>query len=205
MFQTAQLFEELVEVSGRLSLCPAAQVSGYHQCGVVTAFDLNRFENRRVWHDNAEAAERLFNGGINWNMHTDPSRPLSINGNLRIGGFLTGNQRELTATVSARRGSNFNTSVSWRRSDINLPEGEFVTNLVGTRFNYSFTPLINFQSLIQYNDAANNWAGNFRFGWLNTAGTGLFVVFNNTRALEGLGPINRSFIVKYTRQFDVLR
>ena len=145
------------------------------------------------------------NGGINWNMHTDPSRPLSINGNLRIGGFLTGNQREVKATVSARRGSNFNTSVSWRRSDINLPEGEFVTNLVGTRFNYSFTPLINFQSLIQYNDAADNWAGNFRFGWLNTAGTGLFVVFNNIRSLEGLGPINRSFIVKYTRQFDVLR
>jgi hypothetical protein len=44
-----------------------------------------------------------------------------------------------------------------------------------------------------------------RFHLLETAGTGLFVVYNNTESLEGLGPINRAFIVKYVRQFDLLR
>ena len=39
---------------------------------------------------------------------------------------------------------------------------------------------------------------------VETAGTGLFVVYNNTESLEGLGPINRVFIVKYVRQFDLL-
>ena len=32
-----------------------------------------------------------------------------------------------------------------------------------------------------------------------------FLVFNNTEAFNGLGPVDRAFIVKYSRQFDLLR
>lgn len=74
-----------------------------------------------------------------------------------------------------------------------------------SRFNYSFTPLINFLSPIQYNDSASDWSWNFRFGWQNTAGTGLFVVYSEIQRLEGRGPINRTSIIKYSRPFDVLR
>jgi len=35
--------------------------------------------------------------------------------------------------------------------------------------------------------------------------TGLFVVYNDTESLNGLGPINRAFVVKLARQFDVFR
>lgn len=41
--------------------------------------------------------------------------------------------------------------------------------------------------------------------WLQTAGTGLFVVYNDTESLEGIGPINGAFIVKYVQQFDLHR
>ena len=140
-----------------------------------------------------------------WRFNTDQSRALSLASGMTVGGFYTGNQRSFNHTVAVRRGANLNASLSWRRNDINLPEGEFVSNLVQARFNYSFTPLINFQSLVQYNTSARNWSGNFRLGWQNTAGTGLFVVYNETQRLEGLGPINRTFVVKYSRQFDVLR
>ncbi len=151
---------------------------------------------------------------IDWRFNTDSSRALSFSSTLTVGGFYSGNQRSFSTTVNGRRGSNLSASVGWNRSDINLPEGEFVTDLVQTRFNYSFTPLINLQSLVQYNTRSSNWSGNFRFGWLNTAGTGLFIVYNETQGLEGFtapradrhfGPIRRSFIVKFSRQFDVLR
>ncbi len=145
------------------------------------------------------------NAEIDWRFNTDASRALQFVSTLTVGGFYSGNQRSFSTTVNARRGSAARGSVIWRRSDVNLPQGDFVTNLLQTRFNYSFTPFINFQSLIQYNDRTNNWSGNFRLGWLNTAGTGLFVVYNETQGLEGLGPISRSFIVKFSRQFDVLR
>ena len=32
----------------------------------------------------------------------------------------------------------------------------------------------------------------------------MFVVYNDTESLNGLGPINRLLIVKYVRQFDIL-
>lgn len=145
------------------------------------------------------------NAEIDWRFNTDSSRALSLNANLTVGGFYTGNQRSFVTTVNARKGANLNVSMAWNRKDVNLPEGAFINNLVQTRFNYSFTPLINFQSLVQYNDRSKNWSGNFRFGWLNTGGTGLFIVYNETQGLDGLGPIRRSFIVKFSRQFDVLR
>ena len=138
-------------------------------------------------------------------IRTDRSRGVSLDWSSVIGGFYTGNERTFSVSVNARAGATVNTSLTWQRSDINLPEGEFVTNLLQTRLNYSLTPRINFQSLIQYNDRASNWSGNFRFGWLSTAGTGLYVVYNETQLLEGLGPVNRNLVVKYSRQFNILR
>ena len=46
---------------------------------------------------------------------------------------------------------------------------------------------------------------NARFGWLSTAGTGLFIVYNEGQIADGFfrwsQPQARSLIVKYTRQF----
>jgi len=60
------------------------------------------------------------------------------------------------------------------------------------------------QSLLQYNDRTSRWSTNLRFHWLETGGTGLFLVYNDTESLNGLGPTNRAFIVKYAKQFDIL-
>jgi hypothetical protein len=69
----------------------------------------------------------------------------------------------------------------------------------------NFTPSLLVQSLIQYNDRTERWSTNLRFHWLQTAGTGLFVVCNDTESLQGLGPVSRAFIVKYVQQFDLLQ
>ncbi len=72
------------------------------------------------------------------------------------------------------------------------------------RVTYNFSPSVFVQSLLQYNDRTDRWSTNLRFHWLQTAGTGLFVVYNNTESLNGIGPVNRAFIVKYVQQFDLL-
>ena len=78
----------------------------------------------------------------------------------------------------------------------------FTTLLAGIRLGYFFSPRIYFQSLVQYSDQSDNWSANLRFGWLSTAGTGLFVVYNQTYGVDSLsGPLNRSLIIKYSRQF----
>ena len=63
------------------------------------------------------------------------------------------------------------------------------------------------QTLLQYNDSADIWSANLRFGWLQAANTGLFIVFNeisDTGALFGQ-PQARSITLKYSRLFNVLR
>jgi hypothetical protein len=75
---------------------------------------------------------------------------------------------------------------------------------VGVRVGYFFTPRVFLQSLVQYNNQAHVWTANARFAWLSTAGTGLFVVFNEGQEANGffdwIRPQSRSVVVKYTRQ-----
>ncbi len=144
---------------------------------------------------------------LGWRWNTNRADPFSYSGGLDYGGFLSGHQRTLDTTVNLRWGTRLITSASWLYNDIDLAEGEFVANLGQFRVAYNFTPLIYLQALVQYNDDSDIWSSNVRFNWLNTAGTGLFIVYNDTEGLGNtlIGPQNRSLTVKYTRQFDIHR
>jgi hypothetical protein len=80
-----------------------------------------------------------------------------------------------------------------------------VTNLWVGRLTYNFSTSVNTSTLIQYNDRTRRWSTNLRFNWQRDAGTGLYVVYNDTEGFEGLGPVNRTFIIKYSHMFDVLK
>ena len=134
---------------------------------------------------------------------TNPSKIVSINIRSVTGGFFGGKKFANTATLTIRGGDKFSSEFGLSRNDISLPNGDFNTNIFKGRISYSFTPLIFAQSLIQYNSVADLWSANVRFGWLQRANTGLFIVYNETRA-EGLIN-NRSITIKYSRMFDVLK
>ena len=146
-------------------------------------------------------------GGLFYRMraNTDQRKWLSAEMEWEIGRFLTGHQNSPELQVVIRQGGRFSIDATWSYRSIDLPEGAFDTNLGNMRVTYNFTPSVFIQSLIQYNDRSSRWSTNLRFHVLETAGTGLFVVYNDTESLRGLGPVNRAFIVKYVRQFDLLR
>ena len=146
-------------------------------------------------------------GGLFFRMraNTDARKWISAEMEWELGRFLTGNQNSPELQVVLRDGGRLAVDTTWAHRSIDLPEGSFRTNLANMRVTYNFTPSVFVQSLIQYNDRTDRWSTNLRFHVLETAGTGLFVVYNDTESLEGLGPINRAFIVKYVRQFDLLR
>jgi hypothetical protein len=108
--------------------------------------------------------------------------------------------------VRFRIGDVFNTEFNWSRNDITLPGGAFVTNLISSRVSYSFSPRVYVQALLQYNDRADLWSSNVRFGWLNQANTGLFVVYNDTQGFDGstLMRPDRSVTIKFSRLLDLL-
>lgn len=143
-----------------------------------------------------------------WVFFTNESAPVSFNGGLNAGGFLSGSRMNPYGTVTIRRGSSFSASVRLDYNDVSLDEGDFSTTLAGLRLAYFFTPRIYVQSLTQYSDQADIWSTNVRFGWLNDAGTGLFVVYNQANGfdlLERDTPLNRGFTIKFTHLFDVAR
>ena len=149
--------------------------------------------------------------------NTNAAARLSLSSNVNIGSFLSGSRWGGDASLTFRPSASFSTSARINYFDVDLPEGEFDTVLLGLNLGYFFTPRIYVQSLIQRSSQIDAWSANLRFGWLNTAGTGLFIVYNNVQGFnfhDGLnpngghfvesGPLARSLIVKFTRQFNVL-
>ena len=140
-----------------------------------------------------------------WDFDTNPSAPFSIISRLELGGFYTGTKFGGAATFTYRPSAAFTSSLLVDYQDVNLDEGDFVRSVLGLKLGYFFTPRISIQSLVQYSNQAESWTANARFAWLNTAGTGLFVVFNDAEQAEGIAnwtrPQARSLTIKYTRQF----
>ena len=150
-------------------------------------------------------------GAYDWNevslsYNSDSSAPVTVGMSFQGSGFFGGELRSYGPSLGFRRGETVNVALHWSRNDIDLPEGQVVTNLATARVAYNFSPRLFAQSLLQYNDSADLWSVNFRFGWLQDANTGLFVVYKET---DGLGDIphtsaGRSLIVKCSYLFDIL-
>jgi hypothetical protein len=146
---------------------------------------------------------------------TNEGKPISFEERLFVGGFFGGNRISSTSSLLVRAGDRFNAEFSLQRNDVNLPAGDFTSNLFRTRLRYAFSPRIFLQNLVQYNDQADIWSVNVRFGWLQSANTGLFLVYNQASGLDltnddfvfyGFGDlINRSLTIKYTHLIDVFR
>jgi hypothetical protein len=167
--------------------------------GVVTPFQI--FPGITVpqgTYDHAEAMIVSFTNQGHW---------ISFRNTLQAGGFFGGDRVSMSPAVRLRTGEAFNAEVSWSYNNIDLPLGDFTTNLVRTRVSYSFSPRVFVQGLLQYNSRAEIWSTNLRFGWLQAANTGLFVVYNDTQDLSDLSTQNvgRSLVVKFSRLFDVFQ
>jgi hypothetical protein len=135
------------------------------------------------------------------------SAPIRIEGRIDIGGFYDGFRKGGSATVSGRVSDALQGSLRAQYYDVDLEGGSFQTAVLSLRGTYAFTPRIFLQSLIQYNDQSRNLSSNIRFGWLNTAGTGLFIVYNDLEHLGSMdrtglerGPTQRGLVIKFTRQ-----
>ena len=135
---------------------------------------------------------------------SNPSAPLSVSFRGDVGGLYNGTRNGVNVTLTARKGASLTSSLLLDYQDVHLDQGDFVRSLVGVRFGYYFTPRIFALSLVQYSNQARAWTTNARFGWLNTAGTGLFVVLNDGREADSffrwVRPQARSLVIKYTRQ-----
>ena len=140
---------------------------------------------------------------------TSSQVPVVWSTNLILGRFFSGNRRGGNTTLSFQFGGALTGALGFEYNRIELPGpgGRCDATLLSSRIGYSFSPNLYLQSLIQYNTQTAVWSGNLRFGWVDTAGTGLFIVYNE-RQNDRLGGITTSLMertvsLKFSRQLDI--
>jgi hypothetical protein len=166
--------------------------------GVIDAFEIVE----DVWiqpgtYDHEEISVQYF---------SDESKPFSYGLHAVVGGRFGGDRVSIEPSIAYRIGETFRTelSINYNDYDLPVPNGEFTANLARWRISYSFTPKMQLQALVQYNEIDDVVGTNIRFSWLQSANSGLYLVYNEVDEREaGSLPTGREFIVKYSHIFDV--
>ena len=137
---------------------------------------------------------------------TNKSKNLSFNSRSYFGTYFGGYKISNNVSLNFRSGDKFSTLISINANNIKI-KGEVLNAVIsGLNLTYSFTPRMFLQSFIQYNNVSNLFSVNTRFGLLNDANTGLFIVFNIFKDSDIIDEINNQQItIKYTHSFDLLK
>ena len=144
-----------------------------------------RFTNTRIVY--APGQQRAISGGLSFDR----------------GGFFGGERTGVGYTFGRiYLSSQLNVEPSLSFNWLELPEGDFRTDLVSVRTTYTLTPRMFVAALVQYNSTLDSLGTNLRFRWEYQPGSELFVVYTDERdTLDPRGPFieNRAFVVKATR------
>ncbi|MEY3668284.1 MAG: hypothetical protein RL572_1824 [Pseudomonadota bacterium] len=140
-----------------------------------------------------------------------------------------GAQRKVSGILSLRVGdfwSGTNTSIgfgsgrielspqlslepSYSINKVELPEGDFRTELSSLRVTYTLSPRMYLGGLIQYDSNASSFSTNLRFRWEWAPGSEFFVVYSDDRNTDpfghpsGLELRNRGFAVKINKLLQI--
>ena len=143
------------------------------------------FTNTRIVY--APGQQRVVSGGLSFDR----------------GGFFGGERTGVGYTFGRMYlSSQLNVEPSLSFNWLELPEGDFRTDLVAVRTTYTLTPRMFVAALVQYNSTLDSLGTNLRFRWEYQPGSELFVVYTDERdTLDPRGPFleNRAFVVKATR------
>ena len=153
---------------------------------------------------------RIPRGGYNFGdvtMSYQLGQQRRFNGNLSFnkGTFYNGDITGITLS-SARYAilKQWSVEPSITFQDVNLPAGDFRTQLLRVRTDYAFTPRMFLSSLVQYATSGNLFSTNVRFRWEYKLGSELFVVYTDERDTTKPGYPdlrNQAFVVKFNRLF----
>ena len=127
---------------------------------------------------------------------TDRSRALSGTFKYTGGEFYSGTISGFEGGVRLRVSEHLAGSIDYSRSGVELPQGDFTTEVRRFRIDYSFTTRMFLNALIQYNSAARTWSTNIRYRFIYRPLSDLYVVYSDARteALRG----NRTLTLKHT-------
>ncbi len=122
-----------------------------------------------------------------------------------IGDFYNGEQREVDFGLNWLPGPRFSGEFSYLYTDIDLPQGAFISRLVRMRSTVAFTSQWFWISLLQYDNVSDSVGLNSRLHWNPRAGEDFYLVvnynFDADGVFNGLNTRQSEVVLKYTRNF----
>jgi hypothetical protein len=175
--------------------------SGSTNFTVTRTFD-RLFEPFDIRNDISIAAGDYEYTSYDGNVNIGQGRQITGNTRLSWGEFWNGHNKAVSGAIGWRPEYHFSFDGTYSRNHVTLPNGSFVTNLIGTRFLYAFTPRAFFNAFLQYNADTRQLSSNIRFNITYRPLSDVYVVYNDTREPGRDRIIGRSFAIKLTRMID---
>jgi len=121
------------------------------------------------------------------------------------GSFYSGHKTTLSLSRGRMNaGSRLSLEPAYLLNVVDLKEGSFTSQLVGSRVTYTMTPMMFTSALLQYNSSSHSVSANVRLRWEYRPGSEFFVVYNEERdTLARRFPelSGRALILKINRLF----
>ena len=146
---------------------------------------------------------------------TNLSKPLSADIELILGQYINGDRRSLSLGGGMRTGSKFTIGPRYELNDVTLTDAgqmkrEVTAHIFGVRTSYSFSPDLSLRALVQWDTQQDRFVSNFRFNYIISPGSNLYVVYNERRDNGELSddtllgdPLDRTLIVKLAYLFNL--
>ncbi len=116
--------------------------------------------------------------GLELAMFSNQSRLLGVRGLFGWGDFYDGARTSVRLTFGVRASKHVQTESLWVYNDVELPQGAFDIGLFSQRVDFTFTPNLRLNTIVQYNDDTEDLGLNVRLHWIYRPGSDLFVVYN---------------------------
>lgn len=115
-----------------------------------------------------------------------------------IGGFYSGNRKNISAEVNYRRQPWGNFGFTFEANELSFDEeyGNSTLLLIGPQLEFNFNRDLFWTTFFQYNTQRDNFNVNSRIQWRFQPLADLFLVYTDNYAIEQWGPKNRTFVLK---------
>ncbi len=118
--------------------------------------------------------------------------------------FFDGRKIELRFEPQIKVSEALSFDLSYALNDVDLPQGDFTSQVINTRANYSFSNKWLTSYTVQYSNLDDFLNFRFRLNYIYRPGDDIFFIYNEGRNVDELesGLVGRSFMVKWTYSFD---
>lgn len=131
---------------------------------------------------------------------SDESKPLSVRLGGNLGEFFSGQRYGSNLDVVFKPSAHVAWSTGYDINRVLLPNGSFTTQVLSTRFIYTFSRNMFAKAFIQWNDTRETLSLNFLYNFYYRPGSDIYLVYNHVWHTGGPRPesMNRALMLKVT-------